>query len=105
METLCSVQPLAHAAHVHGDGLGHARGHAGRAAVADLLIDSDVAPDAARRNDVFILQIFGVAQQNAHGQLVVQEAALDVALLGHAGARIKADEIARGDAQRAHVVR
>ena len=101
---LGTLQAVAHAAHVDGDGLGHARRDGRRTAMADLLIDRDMDVDAAGRRQIFVAQEFGEAQQDADGQLVVQEAALDVALLRHAGARLEADEIARRDAELFDVV-
>ena len=51
------------------------------------------------------MQVFCKAEQDADGQLVVEEAALDIAALRHAGARLKADKVADGDAEGLHVVR
>ena len=102
---LVASQSLADTAHIHRDGLCHTCRNARAAAVTDFLKRSDMHIDGALRRDTFFLQISGIAKQNADAQLVVEEAALDVAALRHAGARLEADVIARADAQLLHVVR
>ncbi len=67
--------------------------------MAHLLVDGDVGPHGAGRLDAGVLEILGVAQQNGHAQLVVQEAALDIAALCDAGAGLEADDVAHGYAQ------
>ena len=96
---LGAVQPFAHAAHIHGNGLGDASGDAGAAAMAHFLIDRDVGVELPLRLNVVILQVFGKAQQDAHRQLVIQEPALEIAGGGAAGAGIEADDITDGNAQ------
>ena len=73
--------------------------------MADLFIDRHMGIDAAGGCFALVVQIFGKAEQDADGQLVVEEAALDIAALRHAGARLKADKVADGDAEGLHVVR
>ena len=96
---LGAVQTFAHAAHVHGDGLGDTGGNAGAAAMAHFLIDRDVGVELPLRLHACVFQVLGKAQQNAHRQLVVQEAALEVAGGGAAGAGVEAHNVANGNAQ------
>ena len=56
-------------------------------------------PCSAAEGDMVVRQILGQAEQHAHGQLVVQEAALQVAGGGALGSGIEADEIADFQAQ------
>ena len=98
---LLTRQPVAHAAHVHADGLGDAGGHGGGAAVPHLLKDGDVMPHPAVQGGLALGQTFGLRQQDGHGQLVVQKTALDIAGGGDGGAGVEADQIAGHDAQRA----
>ena len=51
------------------------------------------------RSDFLIRQVFGKAQQNAHAELVVQEAALEIPGGGPPGPGVKADVISHFNAQ------
>ncbi len=88
------VETLAHTAHVHADGVSHALGKRTGAAVSNFLINRDVGVDAALGLDAGVVNILGQPQQNAHGELVVQKAALDIARGGDMGAGIEADDVA-----------
>ena len=50
---------------------------------------------------MLVAQVFGKAEQDADGELVVKEAAFDVAGGRHTGARVEADDVAALDAERA----
>ena len=71
----------------------------------DFLIHRDVDVHAALRCQILVLQILCERLQDADGQLVIQEAALDVPAFGDAAARVKADEIAYVDAELANILR
>ena len=71
----------------------------------DFLIHRDVDVHAALRCQILVLQILRKRLQDADGQLVIQEAALDVPAFGDAAARVKADEIAHIDAELANILR
>ena len=67
--------------------------------MAHFLVDSHMGVDPAGGGDVVVGQILGKTKQNAHGQLIVQEAALQVAGGGALGPGIEADDIAHLQAQ------
>ena len=67
--------------------------------MANLLKYGDVLPHRPPGGLAALLQCAGIAQQDGHAQLVVQETALDVAALGDGGAGVKADDVAVFDAQ------
>ena len=64
-----------------------------------LFIHGDVGVYPAFRHLALFLHILGQTQQNAHAELIVQEAALDVAVPGDAAPGIEADDIPYLDAQ------
>ena len=98
-----ALQAFADAAHVDGDGIRDADGNSGGAAVPDFFINGDVAPGMALERRLLVVNVLREPEQDADAQLVIQEAALDVAVAGDSGARLKADEIADGDAEFANV--
>ena len=67
--------------------------------MAHFLINRHMGVYAARGGQMMILHIFGQTQQDAYRQLIVQEAALDITGGRHAGAGLKADDIAHLNAQ------
>ena len=83
--------------------LGHTRGNGACAAMADLFVYGDVRVDAALRLRAGVLHVFRKAEQNADGELVVQETALYVSGFCYPRARVKAHEVADLDAERAGV--
>ena len=72
--------------------------------MAHLLVDGHVGVDLPTGGDPLVMEVFGEAQQDAHAQLIVQEAALDVPLLGDAGPGVEADDVAGVDAQLLRIV-
>ena len=67
--------------------------------MADLLVDGEKQRNLARKPDRAFRDPSGQRQQHAGAELVVQEAAADEAALGHTGAGVQADHVARGNAQ------
>ena len=71
--------------------------------MADLFVYGDVRVDAALRLRAGVLHVFRKAEQNADGELVVQETALYVSGFCYPRARVEAHEVADLDAERAGV--
>ena len=72
--------------------------------MANLLVQREVRPHGARRRQPVFLQVPRIGQQHRHGRLVVEKAALDVAVAGHGVAGVERHEVARAHAQRPHVL-
>ena len=100
---LGAAQVVAHAAHVNADHLARVGRHESTA-VADLLVHSKEQRHLARKRHLAISNSAGQTQQNRRRQLVIQEAALDVAALRHRGTRIHSDDVAGLNAQLKHIV-
>ena len=69
-------------------------------AEANLFIDGHMDIRAARQRLLFVMQVFCKAEQNTDGELIVEEAAFDVARSRHVRARVEADDIACLNAER-----
>ena len=100
---LGAAQVVAHAAHVHADHLARVGRHKGTA-VADLLVHRKEQRHLARKRHLAVSNGAGQTQQNRRGQLVVQEAALNVSALRHRGARVHSDDVTGLNTQLEHIV-
>ena len=72
--------------------------------MAHLLVHRHMGVYPAAGGEVLVLHELGQAQQNAHGQLVVQEAALDIAGSGDPGPGLEADDVAHLHTQSAGII-
>ena len=72
--------------------------------MADLLVHGKEQRHLTREGHLAVGNGASQTQQNRRRQLVIQEAALDVATLRHRGARIHSDDIARLNTQLEHIV-
>ena len=63
---LGALQPLAHAAHIHADGLRHPLRDIGSAAVAHLLVHRHMEVHMALGDCAGVLKVLGQTQQDAH---------------------------------------
>ena len=100
---LGAAQVVAHAAHVHADHLARVGRHKGTA-VTDLLVHGKEQRHLARERHLASGDGTRQAQQNRRRQLVVKEAALDVAALRHRRTRIHSDDVAGLNTQLEHIV-
>lgn len=96
---LGAAQALAHAAHVHGNGLRHPRRNGTCAAVADFLVHRHMDVGSPGQGDVVVGKIFGKAQQNAHAELIVQKAALEITGRRAPGTGVEAHKVPHLNAQ------
>ena len=76
---LGAFQAAAHAAHVYGQHFFHFLGDGTAGPMANFLKNGDVLVDFPGQDNLLFLYIAGIAQQNGGTQLIVQEAALDIA--------------------------
>ena len=102
---LRAAKAVAHAAHVHADGLAHPRRDAARPAVAHLFKHGDMVPYPPRRAHRPLGHPPGQPQQDGHRELIVQKAALDIARWGDDRAGVKAHDVPGEDAQGPGVLR
>ena len=78
---------------------------AGTEPVAHLFVHRHVGVHPPGGRDVFVLHIFGQTQQNAHGELIVQEPAFDVSGGRDPGAGLEADDVPHLNPQIAGILR
>ena len=73
--------------------------------MAHLFVHRHVGVHPPGGRDVFVLHIFGQTQQNAHGELIVQEPAFDVSGGRDPGAGLEADDVPHLNPQIAGILR
>ena len=99
-----TAQSFSHAAHIHGKNLHYILRNGSAAAVPHFFEHGNMMVNPAGRSDIFILYIFGIAQQNSRTQLVIQKTALDKSGRSHHCAGFKADNIAGQNTEGKHVL-
>ena len=96
---LCTFQSISYTSHVNGEKFSHISRNRGAAAVTYFFKYGDMVIDTALRDNILLLQIFGIAQKNSGAQLVIQKAAFDKSRRCYYSSWVKANDIAGHDTQ------